>query len=204
MPADPTRPVAAVLLAAGQATRMGRNKLLLEIGGRTLLRRAVEAAAAGGLEPVIVVLGHDAERAAAELAGTSCRTVFNADYAFGRGSSLRAGVGAVPAGAAAAVALLGDMPHVTAEMIAAVVARYRATGAPLVVSEYGDVIAPPVLYDRALFAEIAQLDARCDKRVVKRHLAVAERLAWPRAALADVDEPADYEALRHSFVETVS
>jgi len=187
--------LAGVLLAAGQATRMGRNKLLLELDGRTLLRRAVDVAVAGGLDPVIVVLGHEAERAERELEDAPCRTVFNPGHAAGRGSSLRAGVAAVPDGAAAAVALLADMPHVTGEMIAAVVARHRASGAPLVVSQYGDVIAPPVLYARSLFPEIAALEGRCDKRVVKKHLHEAEAVACPPAALADVDEPDDYAAL---------
>ena len=55
-------PIAAVVLAAGSSTRMGQNKLLLALEGETLVRRAVRAAAGAGLDPVIVVLGHQAER----------------------------------------------------------------------------------------------------------------------------------------------
>jgi molybdenum cofactor cytidylyltransferase len=97
----------------------------------------------------------------------------------------------------ALVVVLADMPFVTAEMIAALVERYRATRAPLVVSHYGDVQAPPTLYDRALFAELLQIPGeRCAKQVVRRHEPEAVVVDWPAAALRDIDVPADYEDVR--------
>ncbi|HEX6746166.1 MAG TPA: nucleotidyltransferase family protein [Longimicrobium sp.] len=191
MPADH---VAGVVLAAGASTRFGRNKLLIEIDGETLLHRAVRRAGEAGLDPVLVVVGHEAERAMAEIADLPCRAVHNPDFAQGQNSSVRAGIAAVPADAAAAVIILADMPFVTAEMIAALVDRFRATGAPLVISEYEGVHAPPTLYSRTLFAELAAVEGeRCGKHVVKQHRFEAERVAWPAAALADVDVPADVE-----------
>lgn len=190
-------PVAGVLLAAGTSSRMGGNKLLLELEGETLLRRAATRALEGGLSPVLVVLGHQAERALQELAGLACHAVLNPAYESGITSSIAAGLAVVPAEAPAAVVLLGDMPFVTAEMIAAVVARYRATRAPLVISDYQGVAAPPMLYDRSLFDELAGLaGGSCGQRVVKRHRHEAEVLAWPASALADLDQPEDYERLR--------
>ncbi len=190
-------PVAGVLLAAGTSSRMGGNKLLLELEGETLLRRVARRALEGGLSPVLVVLGHQAERARQELAGLACHAVLNPDYEQGITSSIAAGLAAVPAEAPAAVMLLGDMPFVTSEMIAALVARYRETRAPLVVSDYQGVAAPPMLYDRGLFAELAALaGGSCGQRVVKRHRDEAEVLAWPASALADLDQPDDYERLR--------
>jgi molybdenum cofactor cytidylyltransferase len=244
--------VAGIVLAAGTSSRMGTNKLLLELGGETLLRRTVRAALAGGLSPVLVVLGHEAERARRELDGLACRTVINPDHAQGITSSLQAGVAAIAAigetaaataptatlaarpapdasrlapdaarlspdaaghttdaaapatGTAppiarvpAALVLLADMPFVSAEMIAALVARYRATGARLVISDYEGVTAPPMLYDRSLFGELLTMTGgRCGKQVVKRHRAEAEVLSWPAAALADLDAPGDYERLQ--------
>jgi CTP:molybdopterin cytidylyltransferase MocA len=91
------------------------------------------------------------------------------------------------------------MPFVTSAMIAAVVERYRDTGAPLVVSHYGAVQAPPTLYDRTLFAELlATSGERCAKHVDRQHLEQAEVMAWPDGALRDVDLPADYEDLAGS------
>jgi CTP:molybdopterin cytidylyltransferase MocA len=89
------------------------------------------------------------------------------------------------------------MPFVTAEMIATLARRYRASRAPLVVSHYGDVQAPPTLYDRALFEELLAIPGeRCAKQVVKRHEAEAEVVTWPAAALRDIDVPADYDGVR--------
>ena len=197
MSAERSGGVAGLVLAAGPSTRMGENKLLLRLDGESVLRRAAGRALAAGLDPVIVVLGHDAEKVSSELRGLPCRTLVNADYQRGMNSSARAGVLAVPPEAAAAIVLLADMPLVTAEMIAAAVERYRRSGAPLVISEFGGVQAPPTLYDRSLFPEIGSPEGEgCGKRVVRRHRAQAEVLAWPAAALADLDRPEDYERIK--------
>jgi molybdenum cofactor cytidylyltransferase len=188
--------VAAVVLAAGSSIRMGRNKLLLELGGETLVRRAVRAAAAGA-DDVVVVLGHDEPRMRAELAGLACTPVVNPDHEEGAGTSVRTGVRRLAADADAIVVALADMPFVTAEMIATLARRYRETRPLLVVSHYGDVQAPPTLYDRALFAELLRIpDERGAREVARRHEREAVVVRWPERALRDVDVPADYERVR--------
>jgi molybdenum cofactor cytidylyltransferase len=189
--------VAGVVLAAGSSSRMGTNKLFLSLAGETVLQRAVRTATAAGLEPVVVVLGHESERARAALAGLRCLPVENPDFAQGINTSLRTGIAALPASAAAALVLLADMPFVTAEMLAAVVSRYREGSARLVVSNYAGVDAPPILYDRSLFPELRALKGDgCGKQVVKRHRSEAVQLAWPAGALTDLDLPADVERVR--------
>jgi molybdenum cofactor cytidylyltransferase len=192
--------VAGVVLAAGSSSRMGENKLLLRLGGSTVLRRAVATAVAGGLDPVLVVIGHESEGTRAELAGLACTPVLNPDHARGINSSLRAGIAAVPGGCAAAVVMLADMPFVTAEMVGAVVERFRSGGAPLVLSVYDDVLAPPTLYTRELFPELSALEGEaCGKRIMKRHRGEAHEIAWPAAKLADLDVPADVERAREQL-----
>ena len=191
-----TPSVAAIVLAAGSSTRMGRNKLLLEIEGETLVRRVVRAASAAGVDRVVVVLGHDEARVRAQLDGLSCETVVNPDHARGAGTSVHAGVRHVAAEAGAVVIVLADMPLVTAPMIKGLVDRYRATRAPVVFSRYGTVQAPPTLYDRSLFGELLAIeDDRGGKQVVVRHQAEAEAVAWPEDALHDIDSPADYDRI---------
>ncbi|HKD18955.1 MAG TPA: nucleotidyltransferase family protein [Thermoanaerobaculia bacterium] len=192
---EPRRAVAGVVLAAGSSTRMGENKLLIDLDGEALVARAVRRAMAAGLGPVIVVLGHEADRVARALEGVPCRLLVNAHHRSGQGSSFRSGIAAVPEDAAAAVVLLADMPMVTADMIAAVVDLYGQTGAPLVLSEYAGVSAPPTLYDRSLFPEIAAGDG-CGRQIVERHRGRARSVAWPAERLADLDEPADLERFR--------
>ena len=174
---------------------MGENKLLLRLDGETLIVRAVRRAAAAGLDPVIVVLGHEAERVRIALDGLACRTVVNRDHASGQATSFAAGIEALAASTQAAVVLLPDMPLVTAEMVVAVVACYREARAPLVISDYAGIAAPPTLYDRSLFPEIRSGGVR-GRDVVLRHRRQARVLEWPADRLADLDEPGDVLRLR--------
>jgi molybdenum cofactor cytidylyltransferase len=174
---------------------MGKNKLLLELEGETVLRRAVRTAAAAGLGPVLVVLGHESDRARSELEGLPCQSVINPRYAEGMNTSLSAGVSALPEGPAAAVVMLADMPFVTADMVRELVSRWR--GEPLVVSLFGEVVAPPILYSRELFPELRALTGEsCGKRVIKQHRAQAAEVRWPESALRDLDVPGDVERAR--------
>ncbi len=178
---------------------MGRNKLLLEIEGETLVRRVVRAAGGAGVDRVLVVLGHDEARIRAELEGLRCETVVNPDHARGAGTSLHTGVRHVAAEASAVVIVLADMPFVTAAMIAGLVDRYRATLAPVVFSRYGEIQAPPTLYNRALFEELLAIENdRGGKQVVLRHDRDAEAVDWPESALHDIDSPADYDRIARS------
>ena len=189
---EPTDPVAGVVLAAGASSRMGVPKPFLQVGGETLLRRSVRIALEAGLDPVVVVAGAEAERARRELERLRCVVAVNPRPARGKASSLAAGLAALPADAGAALVVLPDMPHVTAAMIAALVARWRETGAPLVLSDYAGTVAPPVLFARRLFEELAaESGENPGKAVVARHRAEAAAVGWPVAALADIDTPAD-------------
>ncbi len=198
MPSDRRDPVAGILLAAGTSSRMGRNKMLFELEGESVLRRAVRRALAGGLSPLVVVLGHESEQSARELDGLPCQWTLNPLYEQGINSSLKAGVRAVQNLAAkAALVMLADMPFVTSEMIAAMIARYRESTAPLVISDYEGVNAPPMVYDQSLFAELLTMEGEgCGRQVVRRHKAEAEVLAWPASTLQDLDVPEDYARIQ--------
>lgn len=198
MPSAERPGVVGVVLAAGSSARMGRNKLLLDLGGETVVRRVVVAAEKAGLAPLYVVLGHEEELVRAELDGLKCVAVVNPDHARGVGTSLQAGVArAAAAEASALVVILADMPFVTASMLGTLVERYHGCGAPLVVSRYGDVLAPPNLFDRSLFAELLATDAeRGATQVVRRHRHESAIVPWPEEALRDIDVAADYEHVR--------
>ena len=194
MPEDQPGPIAGLVLAAGSSLRMGRNKLLLTLNGETIVRRVTRHAIAT-LDPVVVVLGHEAEVVRGELAGLPCRTTVNPDHAQGFHTSLRAGLAALPPNVDAVVVVLADMPLVTPAMLAQLVERYRQSGAPLVVSQYGDTFAPPHLYSRRFFPDLAQSE-ESRKQVIRRYRAEAVVLSWPAAALSDLDVPADRERVK--------
>lgn len=199
------RRVAGIVLAAGSSMRMGANKLLLELDGEAVVRRAARTASAAGLDPIVVVTGHEHEAVTARLHGLGVTTVNNAEHAKGTHTSVAVGIAAVQGDCAAAVVVLADMPFVTPAMLREVVARYGVgrrdrSRPPLVVSRYGgDVTAPPVLYDRALFGELATMDSRCGRAVVRRHLDEAVLVDWPAEASRDLDRPADYERAREEL-----
>ena len=195
--ADRRDSVAGVVLAAGTSSRMGRNKLLLDLAGQSVLRRAVATATAAGLDPVLVVLGHESERARSELGSLPCTVVLNPDYQAGVNTSLRTGIRAVPDHCPAAMVMLADMPLVDPGMLRTLLERYREGSAPLVVSSYDGIDAPPILYDRSLFPELRVLEGEgCGKKVVKRHSEEALRVSWPAQALIDLDVPADVERVQ--------
>ena len=193
------RGVAGIVLAAGSSTRMGRNKLLLDVDGETLVRRAVRLAGEAGLDPVILVTGRFREAVEREVEDLDCAPTFNPDHETGIQTSVACGVAAVPADSGAAVVMLPDMPFVTAHMVRTLMERHAETDAPLVVSRYGEVNAPPILYGRGLFGEISRMRAGCGREVVRRHHERAVHVEWPADRLRDLDRPDEYESVRREL-----
>ena len=141
--------VAGVLLAAGQGSRFGRPKALVELDGQTLAERGVGLLRAGGADPVLIVTG----AAQVELgADARVRTVYNAEWPTGMGSSLRAALRALAEPEAgpevgAAVVALADQPLVGAAAVSRLIAAYRA-GASVAVAGYDGRPRNPVLLAR--------------------------------------------------------
>jgi molybdenum cofactor cytidylyltransferase len=157
--------VGVVLLAAGGSSRLGRPKQLLMHEGKTLVRRAAEAAVAAKCGPVVVVLGAQTEAVTAELAGLPVRTVQNPDWSVGMGSSLQVGLraldtedatGASPA-VDAALVMLCDQLRVGARHLRALVEAFTRTRASIVASGYEGTRGVPALFSRALFPEMEAL-----------------------------------------------
>jgi molybdenum cofactor cytidylyltransferase len=198
------RDVGAVVLAAGSSSRMGSPKQTLQFRGNSLLRRAAMAALCAGCFPVIVVTGAHSELSRRELDGLAVREVLNTHWETGMASSIRAGVeGLVSANpdAAAAVLLLCDQPHVTADVIYGLVAAHRATGSAVVASTYGGSFGVPALFSRALFAELARLEGVAGaKQVIKRYASEAHLLPL-HGGEVDVDTPDDFSRLIAKDVE---
>lgn len=184
-----TTQVAALVLAAGQGTRFGATKQLAEVGGRPLVRHAVDTAIAAGLDPVIVVVGHDAARVRAALPQT-VTVADNPDFRAGQASSLRAGVAAATrTDAEALVVLLGDQPGVSAGAIAAIT-RAHTDGAQVARAHYDDRAGHPVLFDRVTWPALADLSGDMGARDLLTRLHVVE-VAVPGPCPTDIDRPED-------------
>ncbi|GAA5052946.1 nicotine blue oxidoreductase [Thermocatellispora tengchongensis] len=139
---------AGLLLAAGSGSRLGRPKALVEVAGETLVERGVRVLHDGGCHPVVVVLG------AAMVQVRGAVAVHNPDWRSGMGSSLRAGLSALPPGAERVVIALVDQPKVGAEAVRRLIAAARE-GATVAVATYGGQPRNPVLISREHLAEVA-------------------------------------------------
>ncbi|GLW63109.1 4-diphosphocytidyl-2C-methyl-D-erythritol synthase [Actinomadura rubrobrunea] len=139
---------AGLLLAAGAGTRLGRPKALLELDGERLVDRGVRALREGGCAPVVVVTG------AASVEAVGAVVVPNPAWRTGMGSSLRAGLAALPPDAPAVVIALVDQPRVGAAAVRRLVEAHRG-GARVAVAAYGGAPRNPVLIAREHFADVA-------------------------------------------------
>lgn len=185
---------AAVVLAAGRASRFGGGKLLAPYEGRPLLHHALAAAKAAPVDEILVVTGADADAVTACVRDfdPSVRTVHAADYAEGMAASLRAGLSAVSSTATGAFVFLGDMPrvpHAVLEPLAMAIREGAAAAAPTFAGRRGN----PVVLSHELFAEVATLAGDVGARPILERLgARLHAVASPDdGVLFDVDVPAD-------------
>jgi molybdenum cofactor cytidylyltransferase len=191
------RRVAAIVLAAGRASRMGANKLLAELDGVAIVRRTVAAALASRARPVVVVTGHEAAAVREALADLDVTFAHNPSYAEGMSTSLRAGLAAIGP-ASAALVCLGDMPRLLPHHLDAVIAAHK-DDETIVVPTFDHKRGNPVLWPRRYFAEMAALTGDVGARaLIDRY---ADQVAFlptdDPAILVDVDTPAALAALRN-------
>ncbi|MGU3493009.1 NTP transferase domain-containing protein [Xanthobacteraceae bacterium A53D] len=192
---DPAHPpaVAAVLLAAGRGTRMGGpNKLLEEVAGQPVVRRAAEAALASRAVSLTVVTGHEHARVEAALAGLPVSFVHNPDYETGMASSVRRGIAALPEGIAGALMLLGDMPLMTTAVMDLVIDAFAPErGRLIVVPVAGTQRGNPVLWSRRFFPELQALEGDTGaRRLIAAHAEAVHEVSVTDAGLfLDVDTP---------------
>ena len=190
---DGNRNVAAIILAAGRSTRMGGpNKLLAELGGKTLVRIVTEQALASKAQGVIVVTGHQAEQVEKALQGLKVKFVRNPDFAEGLASSVKAGVAAVPDNADGTVICLGDMPLISADLIDRLIEAFAPDSGNLIAVPVSDGRrGNPVLWSRRFFNELMTLDGDIGARhLIARHSeAVAEVAVEGHGAFLDIDTP---------------
>jgi molybdenum cofactor cytidylyltransferase len=184
---------AGLILAAGESSRMGSPKALLEFRGETFLDRLIRCFSAY-CSPVIVVLGHEPEviRAGVRSAGNTV-FVLNPDYSRGQFSSLQCGLRAVPEDTEGVLFTPVDHPNIEP----ATVQQLMATRAPITIPQYLGRHGHPVLFTRALVPEFLAPgpDAQA-RQVLHRHASEIRYLdvADP-GILDDIDDPDAYHRL---------
>jgi molybdenum cofactor cytidylyltransferase len=193
--------IPALVLAAGRSSRMGRAKATLPVDNRdTFLSRIVRTFLAAGIDDVVIVLGHDADAIAESfaLSGLPARLALNRQYDRGQLSSIRAGLAVVDRpGVAGTLLTLVDVPLVSESTIRAVVARFRASHAPIVRPVNGARHGHPILIGRSLFDLIRTADdSEGAKPIVRAH--ASERgdvVVDDDGAFVDIDTIDEYRRL---------
>ena len=186
----------AVLLAAGASTRFGAHKLLQPLGGKPLVRLAAEHLLAGGVASLVVVLGRQPTSVRHALDGLPARFVLNRRYRAGLAGSLRTAVRALPADAGGALVALGDQPDLRKDVVAALLAAFRAGAGPIVAPDYAGVRGHPVIFARSIFPELLRLQGdEGARRILAADPTRVHLVPFEFAPPQDVDTPADYARL---------
>lgn len=186
--------VVGVVLAAGTGSRFGNsNKLLAEVDGMPLVRRATRSLLDAPLAEVVVVLGHEADRVRGALAECEVWFVENPDYATGQATSVGAGVNAArDLEADAAVFLPADMPFVSAESVHRLVRAYQSGVASALAVAHDGQRGNPVLFDDQYFEALTAVDGDTGGRSVLLECDDAALVAVADPGVrVDIDTPAD-------------
>jgi molybdenum cofactor cytidylyltransferase len=195
---------AGMILAAGESSRMGRDKALLDYRGSTFLNHLISLFLSR-LSPVVVVLGHNAPAIRAAMAAdpaADLRVVINDRYKLGMLSSLQAGIRALPPGASGALFTLVDHPAVRSSTLDQLIEAFARRDAPLVIPRYQTKRGHPVAASRAILEEILALPAEASaKDVIHAHRPETRFLDVDDPGVTtDVDSPPEYEDLKASWL----
>ena len=186
--------VTGLVLGAGGSRRLGRPKQLLPYGETTLLGHVVATARSCPFDQLIVALGGSAEDVREQVDLSGAEIVVNESFGTGCSSSIAAALSAVDERAELLVLMLGDMPGVTPDTVATLLARRG--DAPLAVCRYADGAGHPFAFTRRMFEELAHLHG--DKgvwRLLDQRADEVAQIPIDGPTPLDVDTPEDYEAV---------
>ncbi len=187
--------IAAIVLAAGFARRMGRQKLLLNLQGKPVVRWAVERLLPH-VEDVVVVTGQDDAPVREALAGLAVRYAVNPSPQSGQGSSIAVGVGVLKPWTRAVLIALGDQPRIPNAVVPRLLAAFAQSGKAIAAPVYRGTQGTPVLFASEVFPELRTLTGDAGARSVL--LARPERVEGvpiDAPMPPDVDTPEDYAKL---------
>jgi molybdenum cofactor cytidylyltransferase len=191
--------IGAIILAAGQSSRMGRNKLLEIVNGKAMLAYVADAVLGSAARPVVVVTGNGADEVRSTLVGRKVTFVHNPDFATGLSASLRVGLTALPADCDGALVCLGDMPQVKPEQLDKLIAAFNPVeGRAIIVPTFSGKRGNPVLWSAEFFPAMKTVAGDVGaKHLIGEHLdQVREVPMEDGGVLLDIDTPQALAALR--------
>ncbi|MEZ2414271.1 NTP transferase domain-containing protein [Muriicola sp. E247] len=152
--------IAALILAAGSSSRMGRTKQLLPWGNSTLLGNAVSTVHESGLEEILVILGAKAKTIKASLDSMPCQIVVNSEWEEGLGSSIRTGVSHILTSASlpdGILIMLADQPFINADYLKKLIHHFKKGNEGIICSDYGKKLGVPAIFSNKYFKKLQGL-----------------------------------------------
>ena len=189
-----------VILAAGESSRMGRDKALLEYRGSTFLNHLISLFAPR-VDPLIVVLGHHAEAIRSTIQRRpTANVVINQDYKQGMLTSLQAGIRALPSDIEATMFTLVDHPAVKESTLDRLIEQFRTGQKALAIPCYGRRRGHPVIAARPILEEILRLpDDSSARTVIRAHRHETTFVEVDDDGIVlDIDRPSDYDTMASS------
>jgi molybdenum cofactor cytidylyltransferase len=189
-----------VVLAAGASTRLGTPKQLLPYHGKSLLQHVINMAVNSRGDPVIVVLGANADLISTEMDKIKVHVIENPAWEEGMASSLRTGLNAlvkISPVVDAVIFMVCDQPFISAVVLDDLITTHKKTGKPIVTCNYGEAIGPPALFHKSLFAELMQLKGDTGARkIIQTHNDETTTVLFVKGNI-DIDTKGDYEASKN-------
>ena len=191
--------IGVILLAAGNSSRLGRPKQLLPLEGETLLQHSLQVASASQAQPIVLVLGAQADIIKNDVDKLNLHIIQNNDWGEGMASSIRAGIKAltrIEPDVEGSILMVCDQPYVTSSLLNKLISVHQRTGKPIIASMYENTFGPPVLFHHSVFDELIQLKGDVGaKSIVQKHPDDVEVIPFPEGTY-DVDTEADYERIK--------
>lgn len=188
--------ICALILAAGESKRMGKPKMLLPFGGKSIIETVIDNVGESEAEKILVILGATREKIETRIKKLPVDRIFNPNFRIGMLSSIQAGFQALTDETTAALVLLGDQPLVSSSIINQVIAAHRQTNQGILVPVYKERRGHPVLIDMKFREEVKALNPEIGLRELLHrhpqdvlHVTVDESLI-----LQDIDDVQDYES----------
>lgn len=199
--------VAALVLAAGGSSRLGRSKQLEPWGATTLLGQVVDQTRRYPVDEIWVVLGSDADTVLEKVDLSGCGVVENPEWEEGIASSLRVGLDALLQASRvdAALIVIGDQPNVDRRVVARVVTAGEGSSRPVIIPKYRYTWGNPVMVDRSLWPRLMSLEGdEGAQRLFKAHPEWVEEVWTDQLPPRDIDTEADVHELRPRRLGTVA
>ncbi len=188
--------VSVILLAAGNSSRMGKSKQLLQIDGDPLLLHSTRAAIGSGAKNVVVVLGAN-DKAHREVIGDLPITIITNHYwKSGMGSSIKTGMNnllRIFPETTAVIIMVCDQPGISENHLRTLIEKFEENKSPIVASAYADTAGVPALFARPFFSNILMLrDDEGAKKIIAQFSAQVHAVAFPEG-IHDLDTTEDYK-----------